>query len=67
MAMDGLIGRPVGLAATIVGTALFIATLPFSSLGGNTHQAWETLVQDPGRYTFQRCLGCFEGEYGGRW
>ena len=30
MAVDALIGRPLGLATTIVGTGVFLVTLPFT-------------------------------------
>lgn len=58
MIMDGLILRPLGIAATAVGTGVFLATLPFTALGGNTGQAGRKLVADPAKYTFGRCLGC---------
>lgn len=58
MAIDGLIIRPVTLAATITGAAIFVVTLPFSAAGNNTSQAAESLVGMPYAYTFYRCLGC---------
>lgn len=58
MVLDGLILRPLGMAATAIGTGVFLATLPFTALGGNTGQAGRTLVADPAKYTFDRCLGC---------
>jgi hypothetical protein len=59
MVADGLIARPLGIASTIIGTALFIVTLPFSYIGGNVDEAGQVLVQEPANYTFGRCLGCF--------
>jgi hypothetical protein len=59
MATDLLLGRPLGLAATIVGTALFIVSLPFSAAGGNMEQAGQVLVQAPAEFTFKRPLGDF--------
>jgi len=59
MVADGLIARPLGIASTIIGTALFIVTLPFSFIGGNVDEAGQVLVQEPATYTFGRCLGCF--------
>ncbi|MGH8563870.1 MAG: multidrug transporter [Gammaproteobacteria bacterium] len=59
MAADGLIARPLGIASTIIGTGLFIVTLPFSLIGGNVDEAGQVLVQEPATYTFGRCLGCF--------
>ncbi|MFQ5658812.1 MAG: hypothetical protein ACE5GZ_00180 [Gammaproteobacteria bacterium] len=58
MITDGLIYRPLGVAATVVGTGIFIVTLPFSLLGGNADDAGERLVAEPARDTFRRCLGC---------
>jgi hypothetical protein len=58
MAMDVVVARPLGLAVTAIGAAVFVVSLPFSALGGNIEQAAEKLVLDPGRETFVRCLGC---------
>lgn len=57
MAADVLIVRPLGIVATVVGSALFIVALPFAALGGNTGDVFEHLVKDPARFTFQRPLG----------
>lgn len=61
MIIDGLIYRPLSLAGTLLGTGLFIVTLPFSLIGGNAGQAGERLVLEPARSTFDRCLGCLPG------
>jgi hypothetical protein len=58
MAGDLVVARPLGLAITAVGAAVFVVSLPFSILGGSVEQAAETLVQGPARQTFMRCLGC---------
>ncbi|MBZ0332394.1 MULTISPECIES: hypothetical protein [Halomonas] len=58
MIADALIARPLLLAATLGGTALFVVSLPFSAMGGNVDQAAETLVKTPAEATFRRCLGC---------
>jgi hypothetical protein len=58
MVFDGIIVRPITLVATVIGTALWIVTLPFSALGGNAGEAGETLVLEPAAATFLRCLGC---------
>lgn len=58
MTTDALIVRPVLLATTIVGSAVYLVSLPFSMLGGNTAEAGEVLVAGPARATFARCLGC---------
>ena len=59
MAGDALVVRPLGLCATVIGGALFIVSLPFSALGGNTGPAYESLVVDPFEFTFNRPLGDF--------
>jgi len=58
MIIDGLIYRPLSLAGTLLGTGLFIVTLPFSLIGGNADVAGERLVLEPASSTFDRCLGC---------
>ena len=57
MGFDLLVLRPLGLVATVGGTALFIVSLPFSLLGGNSGEAGRVLVADPFAYTFARPLG----------
>lgn len=58
MAMDFLIARPLGVVLTGLGTVTYVATLPFSLLGGNALEAGNTLVIGPAKETFVRCLGC---------
>lgn len=65
MIVDGLVVRPLSLAATAVGTGIFIVTLPFSAAGGNVGEAGNALVKEPARATFGRCLGCLP--YGTRY
>ncbi len=62
MIIDGLVVRPLGLVATILGSVLFVVTLPFSAMGGNVSEARENLVERPAAFTFTRCLGCFGGD-----
>lgn len=57
MLIDGAIARPLGLGATVVGTAIWIVTLPFSALGGNVREATDKLIVEPARFTFTRPLG----------
>jgi hypothetical protein len=59
MMADLVLARPAGIVSTVVGTGLFIVSLPFSALGGNVQDAWDHLVEDPARFTFQRPLGRF--------
>lgn len=55
---DLLIARPLLICATIIGTAAFVVSLPFTALGGNVKEAGQALVVEPGREAFVRCLGC---------
>lgn len=59
MAADLLVIRPLGIVASVLGTAVFIVSLPFSALGGNTKIACQKLVEDPAKFTFKRPLGDF--------
>jgi hypothetical protein len=58
MTGDALFARPVLFATTVVGSVVYVVSLPFSLLGGNAAEAGETLVMGPARATFVRCLGC---------
>lgn len=60
MVVDALVARPVGMVMTVAGLGMFIVSSPFSALGGNFCQAWNTLVIYPGKFTFARPLGDFE-------
>ncbi|NIP14325.1 MAG: hypothetical protein GWM88_06195 [Pseudomonadales bacterium] len=58
MTGDLVVARPLGLAMTAIGTAVFVVSLPFSALGGNVGESADTLVMGPVNETFVRCLGC---------
>lgn len=58
MTGDAVFVRPVLLATTIVGSAVYLVSLPFSLLGGNAKEAGDVLVVGPAKATFVRCLGC---------
>jgi len=60
MVADGLLLRPGGVIATILGTAVFVVTLPFSIPTKSVEKAAQKLVVDPARYTFVRPLGQIE-------
>ena len=62
MMTDFLVLRPLGIAGTAIGTAFFIASLPFSMLGGNVKAAFTTLVIIPAKFTFTRPLGIAQEE-----
>jgi hypothetical protein len=59
MTADLLLVRPLGIVATVLGCAVFVVSLPFSALGGNTKQASQKLVKEPAEFTFTRPLGSF--------
>ena len=59
MTADLILARPLGIVATVLGCAVFVVSLPFSLLGGNTKQAGQKLVKEPASFTFVRPLGEF--------
>ena len=59
MLADTLVARPIGLVTTVVGSAVYVISLPFSLLGGNEKQARQKLVIEPTEFTFKRPLGEF--------
>ncbi len=61
IAADVLIARPAGLAATAVGSAIFVLALPFAAISGSVKKVGKTLVGGPARATFTRDLGDFSG------
>ncbi|MCG8908695.1 multidrug transporter [Pseudomonas nitroreducens] len=60
---DLIFARPLLIAATVVGAAAFVVTLPFSAAGGNIGEAGKALVVEPGKAAFVRCLGCTTSGY----
>ncbi len=63
MAGDLVVARPLLLVATVVGSAAYVVSLPFSLAGGNAKEAGKTLVVGPAKATFVRCLGCTRSGY----
>lgn len=57
MAADIIFIRPLGLVGTAVGSIFYVASLPFTLLGGNAGEAGIKLVVEPAAYTFDRPLG----------
>jgi hypothetical protein len=62
MGFDLLLARPVGLAATVLGTAIFVVGLPFEAISGDFADPARRLVVEPAKFTFTRKLGVMEGE-----
>ena len=59
MTFDTLLLRPVGFVSSIIGSAVFVVSLPFSLLGKNHEEAFDEMVEKPVKYTFVRPLGDF--------
>jgi hypothetical protein len=64
MLADAVAVRPLTFAATVIGTATWIVSLPFTLIGGNTGEAGEKLVVEPFKYTFARPLGYMDDPSG---
>lgn len=63
VAADAIIGRPLGLATAIAGTAVFLVTLPVSIPSESTAEAGWGLAGRPAGWTFVRPLGRGEPVY----
>lgn len=63
MAGDLVLVRPAMFAITVLGTAVWVVGLPFSAAGGNVKGSANTLVLQPAKNTFVRCLGCTQAGY----
>lgn len=61
MFIDLLLLRPLGIAATAVGAAMFIVSLPFSASGKNVKEAFCKMMAEPAKFTFARPLGNLSG------
>lgn len=59
VAADMVIARPLWLVATVVGTGLFVASLPVAAMSKSVNSTARTLVAKPARATFTRPLGDF--------
>jgi hypothetical protein len=57
MAADFLVARPLGLVATVAGTAVYVVAFPFAALAGDIYTPAEFLIAQPARFTFDRPLG----------
>jgi len=60
MTIDLIIMRPLGLASTLIGTAVFIVALPINALTLNFSDPARRLILEPAKYTFVRELGDLE-------
>ena len=56
---DLLLVRPVGTAVTIADFGIFAVASPFAAMADATDEVFNTLVVEPGEFTFKRDLGDF--------
>ncbi len=54
---DTIILRPLGFAATVFGSAMFLVSLPMAAITKSTGTTYKALVKDPFEYTFVRPVG----------
>ncbi len=57
VAADLLFIRPIAFSAIIVGSAIYIVSLPFTLPTGNVKLAGKKLVLEPWKHTFSKPLG----------
>ncbi|MEZ5611284.1 MAG: hypothetical protein R3E45_12690 [Rhodocyclaceae bacterium] len=60
MAIDLVVVRPLGLAATVVGAVGWVVALPFTLPTGQAGETAQQFVGRPFEYTFNRPLGDME-------
>ena len=57
MTFDLFVMRPLSLAGTVLGTAIFVVSLPVDLITMNFADPAQRLVIEPAHYTFRRPLG----------
>jgi hypothetical protein len=50
--MDLLIARPLGVAAGIIGTGIFVVSLPFTAPTGSVKAAADMFIVEPFKFSF---------------
>ena len=60
MALDLIVVRPIGLVASVIGTAGFVLALPFTLPSGSAGETAHEWIAAPLEYTFNRPLGDFD-------
>lgn len=58
--VDTVVVRPLCLAATVLGSAFFVVSLPVAATSKSIHRSAHALVVRPARATFTRPLGDFD-------
>jgi hypothetical protein len=61
---DVLLARPLGLAAIVLGSVIFVIALPVSIPSGSVKKVGQRLVSDPVEFTFVRPVGDFDYRLG---
>jgi hypothetical protein len=56
---DLVLVRPIGAAVTVANFGIFAVASPFAAMADATDEVFDTLVTEPGEYTFKRDLGDF--------
>jgi hypothetical protein len=56
---DLVLVRPIGAAVTVANFGIFAVASPFAAMADATDEVFNTLVTEPGEYTFKRDLGDF--------
>ena len=51
---DILMVSPIGLALTLAGAVLYVATIPVTVISGDSEESAEILVKQPARMAFSR-------------
>ncbi len=59
IAFDLVVLRPAGFVRFVLGSVIATVVLPFALISGQTEEIVETLIGEPGEYTFLRELGDF--------
>lgn len=54
---DLVVVRPIAAATTVAAFGIFAVVSPFAAMADAVPEIWDTLVQEPGEYTFTRDLG----------
>jgi hypothetical protein len=60
VAVDVTVARPATFALTVVGSVLFVISLPVAATSGCVNKAAKALVAAPAKDTFSRPLGDFK-------
>lgn len=65
---DVFVARPLGFVSVLIGTAVFLVSLPFAATSNSVKETAEILIDEPMRFTFKRPVGDLGvgAGYGGR-